>query len=177
VRTVVLGPPPAELAELIEHRRATGADLHDEVWEGEYHIAPAPHFYHGVIDQRLAEILGPLARAAGLFVSGAFNLGEPTDYRVPDRGVHRTGRDVVWLPTAVVVVEIVSPDDESWAKLPFYAAHGVDEVLIVDPQQRTVAWLGRVGTCYQPIERSVLGLSAAELTAQLEWPDAPPISP
>jgi Uma2 family endonuclease len=174
VRTVVLGPLPAELAELIEHRRATGAGLYDEVWEGEYHMAPAPHLSHGVIDQRLAEIFGPLARAAGLFVSGAFNLGEPTDYRVPDRGVHRTGHDAVWVPTAVVVVEVVSPDDESWAKLPFYAGHSVDEVLIVDPQQRRVAWLGRVGTGYQPIERSVLGVTAAELAAQLDWPDVEP---
>jgi hypothetical protein len=29
------------------------------------------------------------------------------------------------------VIEIVSPGDESWDKLPFYAAHEVDEALIV----------------------------------------------
>jgi Uma2 family endonuclease len=40
------------------------------------------------------------------------------------------------------VVEIVSPDDESWAKLDFCAAHDVDDLLIVDPQKREVHWLG-----------------------------------
>ena len=32
-----------------------------------------------------------------------------------------------------------SQDDESWQKLPFCAAHNVDEILIVDPAERTVA--------------------------------------
>jgi len=45
-----------------------------------------------------------------------------------------------WLDpsTAAAVVEILSPDDESWQKLPFYAEHHVDEVLFVDPAQRTI---------------------------------------
>ncbi len=41
-----------------------------------------------------------------------------------------------------MVVEIPSPGDETWHKLPFYAAHDVDEVLIVDPAEQTVTWLG-----------------------------------
>ena len=41
VRTVVLGPPPAEISALIARRHALGLDTHDEVWEGEYHMAPA----------------------------------------------------------------------------------------------------------------------------------------
>jgi Uma2 family endonuclease len=37
------------------------------------------------------------------------------------------------VPTAALVVEIVSPGDESYKKLDFYAAQAVDEVVIVDP--------------------------------------------
>jgi Uma2 family endonuclease len=50
--------------------------------------------------------------------------------------------DQVFLPRSHFVVEIVSPDDESWAKLDFCAAHDVDDLLIVDPQKREVHWLG-----------------------------------
>jgi Uma2 family endonuclease len=52
--------------------------------------------------------------------------------------LHRPGAAGTWLPTAALVVEIVSPEDETWEKLPFYAAHDVDEVQIVDPAERKV---------------------------------------
>jgi Uma2 family endonuclease len=45
-------------------------------------------------------------------------------------------------PTAALAVEIVSPGDESWEKLPFYAAHKVEQVLIVDPATHTCHWQG-----------------------------------
>ncbi len=41
----------------------------------------------------------------------------------------------MWFATAALVVEIVSPGDKTWEKLPFYAAHSVDESLIVDPRR------------------------------------------
>jgi hypothetical protein len=43
VRTIVLGPPPPELNALIARRQSLGLDTHDEVWKGEYHMAPAAH--------------------------------------------------------------------------------------------------------------------------------------
>jgi Uma2 family endonuclease len=68
-------------------------------------------------------------------------------------------------------LEIVSPEDESWEKLPFCAAHGVDEVLIVDPRQRSVSWLGLKDGEYAPIERSgLVDLGAQDLAEQLDWP-------
>jgi Uma2 family endonuclease len=77
----------------------------------------------------------------------------------------------VWHPTAALVIEIVSPGDESWEKLPFYAAHDVDEVLIVDPQERSVSWLALEAGEYRPIERSgLIDLGAQGLTEQLDWP-------
>jgi Uma2 family endonuclease len=43
---------------------------------------------------------------------------------------------------AALAIEIVSPDDDTWKTVPFYAEHGVDELLIVDLQERRVDWLG-----------------------------------
>jgi Uma2 family endonuclease len=72
-----------------------------------------------------------------------------------------------------MVVEIVSPNDETWEKLSFYAAHHVDEVLIVDPQERSVNWLALADGEYHPIERSgLVALVAQDLAEQLDWPPA-----
>jgi Uma2 family endonuclease len=171
MRTVVLGERPVELERLIAQRRATGADLHDEVWEGAYHMAPAPNHRHALIDDEIAAALHGPARRAGLYGSGPFNLGEPDDYRVPDRGLHRTRTARPRLPTAALVVEIVSPGDESWEKLPFYAAHGVDEVVIADPDERSLVWMALDGDHYRPVERSLLlGVDVAAIVAAIDWP-------
>jgi hypothetical protein len=81
MRTVVLGPRPPELDALIARRRALGLDTHDEVWKGEYHMAPTAHSSHGWLDDQLAVLLHPLAQAAGLGVTGPFNLVSPTTSR------------------------------------------------------------------------------------------------
>lgn len=167
----MVGPRPAELEALIERRRRTGADLFDEVWEGEYHMAPAPSAAHALLDQQLAVLLEPLATAAGLVASGSFNLGEPENFRVPDRGLHRRPPSGVWVPTAALVVEIVSPDDETWDKPGFYAAHHVDEILIVDPAERVVVWLAREDDSYRGVPASgLLGVSSDELAGRIDWP-------
>jgi Uma2 family endonuclease len=171
--TLVVGARPAELEALFERRRRAGADRRDEVWEGIYHMVPSPSGEHAEIAQQLAELLGPLARSAALVPSmHQFNLGESADdYRVPDGGLHRARPRGVWYTTAALVVEIISPDDESWLKLPFYAAHGVDEVLIVDPFERTVAWLALSDGAYRPVTRSrLIDLGPAELAERLDWP-------
>jgi hypothetical protein len=89
----------------------------------------------------------------------------------PDGGLHRGRPTGVWQPTAALVLEIVSPGDESWKKLPFYAARHVDEVLIVDPRERSVNWLGLEDGEYHPIERSgLIDLGAQGLAERLDWP-------
>ncbi len=171
MRTVIVGPRPAELEALLERRRATGADLFDEVWHGEYHMAPGPSGAHGRLDGAWAALLHRLAPDAGLFDSGPFNLGERDDFRVPDRGLLREAAPATWNPTAALVVEIVSPGDESWAKLPFYADHGVHEVVIVDPETHRVAWLAQRGARYEEVDRSaVLDVAVADVVAQITWP-------
>jgi Uma2 family endonuclease len=171
--TLVLGTPPPELEALMERRRRAGLDRLDEVWEGVLHVVPAPSGARADVTQQLAELLGPLARAAGLFPTmGDFNVGEgEDDFRVPDGGLHRQRPRGVWHPTAALVVEIVSPGDETWEKLAFYAAHHVDEVLIVDPQERSVRWLALTGGEYRDVQRSgLIDVGPAELAKRIDWP-------
>ncbi|MGH9184976.1 MAG: Uma2 family endonuclease [Acidimicrobiales bacterium] len=171
MRTIVLGTPPPELEALITKRRSLGQDRYDEIWQGEYHMAPAPHFWHGYVDNEVTVLLSPLAKRAGLVGTTAFNLGEPDNFRVPDQGWHRSVPSAVFVPTAALVVEIVSPNDETWQKLDFYAAHAVDELLIADPRERTVTWLKLTADRYEPVESSdLLGISADELAHQIAWP-------
>ena len=172
VPTLVRDPQPAEFEALLERRRRFGQDILDEVWEGVHHMNPAPNRRHAYLVQQLAELLGPPARAAGLVpMISIFNLGEPDDYRVPDGGLFQPGPDAVYLPTAALVLEVVSPDDETWDKLAFYAAHAVGELLIVDPQQRSVDWLSLTGSEYTPVERSgLIDCGPAELAERIAWP-------
>jgi Uma2 family endonuclease len=170
--TLVMDPAPAEIDALIERRRRLGLDHRDEICEGVYRMNPPPSHEHQVILQQLAELFGPLARDAGLeALVQEFGLGTSEEYRVPDGGLHRPGAGGVWHPTAALVIEIVSPGDETWKKLPFYAAHDVDEVLIIDPVKRTVDWVGLDGGEYQPIERSgLIDLGSDQLAERIDWP-------
>lgn len=172
MRTLLPDPPPAEFEALLERRRRSGADVHDEVWEGVLHMAPAPSGAHDDLQQQLAELLGPPGRAAGMLPTvGGFNVGEEDDFRVPDGGLRRERVVTTYYPTAALVFEVRSPGDETPEKLPFYAAHGVDEVLIVDPQARTVEWLGLEEGEYRPVDRSsLIELGPDELDQRLDWP-------
>lgn len=170
--TLVMDPAPAEIEALIERRRRLGLDHRDEIWDGVYRMNPPPSHEHQVILQQLAELLGPLARDASLEpIIQEFGLGTSEEFRVPDGGLHRPGATGVWHPTAALVIEIVSPRDDTWKKLPFYAAHDVDELLIIDPREHTVAWLGLTGGEYRPIERSgLIDLGREQLAEQIAWP-------
>jgi Uma2 family endonuclease len=172
MRTVVLGRRPAELEALIARRRALGQDRHDEVWGGEYHMAPASHGYHGVLIAQLAMVLGRPAAPRGLVVGTEFNLGnDEHNFRVPDLGLHRGSLDAVWFDTAAMVVEVVSPDDESWLKFDHYAAHGVDEVLIADPRERTLHLFVLGDGRYESAHCSaLLDVELADLHAAIDWP-------
>jgi Uma2 family endonuclease len=169
--TLVLESTP-ELEAMKENRRRSGLDRLDEVWEGVLHMVPAPSHEHADIESQLHAVLRPLARQAGLTMIGQSNVGESEeDFRVPDAALHRSGSSGIWHPTAALVIEIVSPGDESWKKLSFYAAHEVDEVLIVDPQERSVDWLVRDGGEYRKVERSgLIDLGPAELAESIDWP-------
>jgi Uma2 family endonuclease len=128
---------------LLEERRRTGADCWDELWEGELYMPPPPSGLHQRIGGELFAVLLPLAKARGLvgsYETGLYRPGTDLDYRVPDQVYARpelaTERGVDG--PAEVVVELISPGDETYAKLGFYADLGVGEVLVVHPEERRV---------------------------------------
>lgn len=115
---------------------------------------------------------GP-ARTAGLRLSGPFNLGGPDDYRVPDLGLHRADEqgDDVWVHTAAAVVEVVPPGDETFEKFDFFFGCGVEEVLVVDFDARSVRLWARGSTSFVEVERSgLLGLNTAGIVEAIDWP-------
>jgi Uma2 family endonuclease len=118
-------------------------------------------------------ILDPHIRRAGLIGTGALNLGEKDNFRVPDRAVHRSLPKGTFPSTAAVVVEILSDHDETFEKFGFYAAHGVEELLVVDPRARTVRCWHLVDGEYAPRPGStVLDVSRDEISGQIDWPPA-----
>lgn len=153
MRAVMLEVPPALLAQ----RRRLGLDRRDEVWEGVLHMVPPPRCEHGRLNDQLGaffllhwEALG-LGRSypeTGVKRPGAGFVPElgadvPEDYRTPDRSFLLPGRyDRVqggWIVGGPdVVLEVVSPNDESREKLPFYRALGVTEVILIDRLTRAV---------------------------------------
>jgi Uma2 family endonuclease len=166
-----MAPLPVELESWLEQRRARGQDRFDEVWEGEYHVAPAPHPRHGLLEPRLFSVLSPLAARAGLWASGACNIGDPDDYRVPDQAYFRDEPTTVWIANAAIVVEIVSPGDESRNKFGFYHLVGVEEVLIVDPEIKSVEWFRRGDEGFELTDGSaILGITSDQLGREIDWP-------
>lgn len=171
MRTVLIGEPPGPVAEWLARRRALGQDLFDEVWEGDYHVAPAPRASHGDVDDQLAAFLRPRALARGLWGTGPLNLGRADDYRVPDRAYLRHRTQAVFVPSAAIVVEIGSPDDETYAKFDFYFACGVEELLVLEPSTGSAAWYARGTDAFTPSGRSqLLALTDDDLTAAIDWP-------
>ena len=134
-----------ELADIIERRHAFEQDVHDEWWEGTYRIMTGPTKRHGVAVARLAAFLLPLADQLGLEVSAPLNIGlDKVDCRVPDIAVLRPDTpetSPAFYETAVLVVEVLSPREESRAKLGFYRIWGVNEYLEVDPQTNRIELL------------------------------------
>ena len=138
MRALVLEPSQ----EWLDDRRRRGADKRDEVWDGVLHMVPPASTDHQCIAADLFEVLRPLARARGLrawYETGLFRSAEPErNFRVPDlmcaREALRTSRGIEG--DAELVVEIHSPDDESYEKLPFFESLGVHEVLIIEPRTR-----------------------------------------
>ena len=168
--TVVLGHEPVVEAWL-EQRRALGQDGRDEIWDGVYHVAPHEHGRNGAVASELDLTLGTIAKAAGLRAGGSFNLGRKGDFRVPDLGFHRGSPNQLYFATAALLVEVLSPDDETYAKFGFYAEHGVDELWVVDPLERTVRMWTLADGAYDEVQASpLLGLTPGGVVAAVDWP-------
>src|SRR5262249_3614736 len=101
------------------------------------------------------------------------------DYRIPDVVVARPSHvKRRGLEGAILVVEVLSPDDESRDKLPFYAKIGVREVWLVEPTTLVTEIYELIGARYVRvpfvggIARSpALGIELARTAAALELRD------
>ena len=129
--------------EELAWRKRTGVDRWDEVWDGVWYMTPAPTFEHQRMVDALIRFLGPLveSRMRGLVVSGINVLQHAEgwkNYRIPDLTFVATGREHILCEDGVraagpdAVIEIRSPGDDTYEKLPFYAAIGTREVLVID---------------------------------------------
>ncbi|HSN25080.1 MAG TPA: Uma2 family endonuclease [Kofleriaceae bacterium] len=150
MRAVWLGVPES----FLEERRRLGLDARDELWEGVLHMVPPPAWQHSIVQGHLYSALLQIARRRGL--DGACEGGvfaAEKNWRVPDIiFVRDVDAAAVRRPeTAELVVEILSPDDESRDKLPFYAKVGVREVWLVEPGTREVEILTLVAGRYEPV--------------------------
>jgi Uma2 family endonuclease len=167
--TKVLGPCTPELEASLSERRRLDQDRLDEVWQGQYHLNPGPHFDHAQASRAFLFAIGPWVDAVGLAGGTEANIGERDDYRVADQ-VYLDGASALYLPTAAIVVEVLSPGDESRRKFGHYAAHDVDELVIVDPETKQVEWYGLVDRAYEPTTYSdVLGVDAATVVDAMRW--------
>lgn len=132
---------------LLDQRRRIGADQWDEIWDGVLHMAPSPNREHQDLEWALeAWLRQHWARPGGNRVYHQINVA-PLDgwpdrnYRIPDLVLLTPDRFAIdrneyFEGAPTVVVEIHSPGDEAYEKLPFYASLGVPEVWIIDRDTR-----------------------------------------
>ena len=169
--TTVIHGENLELEALLERRRALGQDGSDEIWEGVYHVVPHASSEHALIQLDLGSELKRLVKWNGYRVTGEFNLGESNNFRVPDLGVHSGPVRGLYLPTAVAVCEVLSPGDATYQKFDFYHSHDVQEILVVDPVQRSMQSWARASEGYR--ESNMFGCartSTVDLVKLIEWP-------
>jgi len=130
-------------ARLMAERRARGADHHDEVWEGVYTVLPTAGVEHQQIVAELTAILVEVIGRTGLGkVFPGVNVSDRSedweqDYRCPDVAIRLENgraeiRGAYLLGGPDFVTEVVSPDDQTYEKLPFYERVGTREVLVID---------------------------------------------
>lgn len=164
MKAVLLEIPDA-IRSWMDERARLGHDRFDEMWEGVLHMVPPPGGPHQDRSGQLIMALGPLAQARDLRIApemGVFDPGRTDSYRQPDVAVYRaemlSARGIEG--RAELVVEIRSPWDESWEKLPFFAAMGIPEVLIVEPTEAAVLVLRADGSGYDRVTADADGFAS-----------------
>ena len=139
----VIVTDPREQQRLIAERQAAGADKYDEVWEGDYVMAPIADDEHQDIQAGLVMVFRLVVGVTGQGrVRAGVNVTDQQadwthNYRCPDVVVYLEGtsaenRGSDWLGGPDFAVEILSPGDRTPEKLPFYAKVNVRELLVVD---------------------------------------------
>lgn len=137
---------PTLLPDVQAIRKRTGADQWDEMWEGVLHMPPAPNCDHqdleGALESYLRSYWMPTCQGRVYHQINVASVGGwPNDFRIPDLVLllpPRFGinRNEYFEGAPDVVVEIHSPGDEAYEKLPFYRDLGVPEVWIIHRDSR-----------------------------------------
>ena len=159
VKAVTLDVSP----ELLAHRRLTGIDRWDEMWEGVLHMAPAPTREHQRILDELIAFLLPLVKRGGrgTLHSGinVFDEASPKlNYRIPDLSFVARGNESVLAEDGTrgggpdAVIEIRSPGDESYDKFPFFAKLRVREVIVIDRDSKKPELFRLAGSQHVAVE-------------------------
>jgi len=176
MRAVVLEMPP----QWIEERRRLGHDIRDEVWDGVLHMVPQPGLIHQLLAGDLERAIYPRVIAAGFLVArelSVYATPDDSNYRVPDLVVfdraNTSQRGVE--QRAAIVIEILSPKDESRDKLPFYASCSIREVWLIDPLTRSFEVLS-IDDGYETVrsDSAVLGVKLSTVDGpklRVEWSD------
>ena len=147
MKAVVAQLPPHWLAE----RKRSGAYRFDEFWDGVLHIPPIQTTVQQEFNGELYYYLHDRwARPLGNRVFYQVNLTTPQNeanwlhnFRIPDLVLLSPDRFAIdkndyMVGAPLVVVELRSPDDETYEKLPFYAALGVPEVWVFDRDTKAI---------------------------------------
>ncbi|XZE52021.1 Uma2 family endonuclease [Planctomycetaceae bacterium SH139] len=148
--TLLIRDPVLEY-ELIEKRKAIGADRYDEVWDGVYVMSPLANNEHQDFVTELAAVFRIAVdwKGLGKTLAGA-NVSDRRDgwkqnYRVPDVLVFLSDCQAIdcgthWFGGPDLAIEVVSEGDQSLEKLDFYAKVNTAMVLVIDrnPMQLTL---------------------------------------
>jgi Uma2 family endonuclease len=160
---------------ILAQRRARGQDRWDEVWDGVWHMAPAPNIEHQRIEAELLIVFKEVVERGGLgLVFHEVNVADRErgmeDFRIPDLVVvlpesRAQVRETFIAGGPDFIVEIHSPGDETYEKLPWYAGQGVREALIIhrDSKAQTLyrlegGQLIEVASSPVPVESELLPL-------------------
>lgn len=150
VKVLMLDAPQS----MLDERHRLGLDGRDEMWDGVLHMVPPPSGPHQRLSGDFYAALYARARALGLvphFETGLFHVTD--DFRIPDqlycRPEHLSERGA---EGAELVVEVRSPRDETYDKIPFYTSCAVREMLVIHPGEHRAELLRAVDGELRPVE-------------------------
>ena len=164
---------------LKRHRKRTGADRWDEVWDGIYVMAAMPNDEHQDLVGGLTSALRTAVQETdrGVVRPGVNVSDQPVhwkkNYRCPDVVVLLKGspteiRGTHWYGGPDLAIEVASPGDRSRLKLDFYASVRTREVLILDRDPWRLELFRFDGTSMGPV-----GASTVEAGQELRTESVP----
>ena len=166
-----------DCARIISERQEWGADRFDEVWEGQYMMAPNASWDHQDLVAEIGYILHQVAKELGGYAHQGDNVTDreknwTKNFRVPDVLVVLPGSKAKKFSAGLIggpdfVVEVLSPGDRSLDKLPFYAKLGSREVLHLDQKSKDLALYRLIDNQMQSIGNSSTTQSASLTSAVL----------